>query len=123
MPTGLVGISQFNRPNMSHMKVAREARSAAVVINAGSRRGAAAHELALAEMRRAGVPISSVHRVLSGAELAGTLDRVVAERHDLVIVGGGETVSCAAGRVAGTDVVLGVLPLGTSPERLRYRRI
>lgn len=95
-----------------------------MVINAGSRRGAAAHELALAEMRRAGVPISSVHRVPSGAELARTLDRVVADGHDLVVVGGGDgTVSCAAGRVAGTDVVLGVLPLGTADDLARTLEI
>jgi diacylglycerol kinase (ATP) len=108
---------------MSHMKDAREARSAAVVINAGSRRGAA-HELALDQMRRAGVPISTVHRVLSGAELAGTLDQVVAEGHDLVVVGGGDgTVSFAAGRVAGTDVMLGVLPLGTANDLARTLEI
>ncbi|WP_426225056.1 lipid kinase [Pseudarthrobacter sp. DSP2-3-2b1] len=102
------------------MKDAREARSAAVVINAGSRRGAAAHELALATMRTAGVPVSAVHPVHSGAELAGTLDRVIAEGHDLVIVGGGDgTVSYAAGRVAGTGVVLGVLPLGTANDLAR----
>ncbi len=89
---------------MSHMKAARDARSAAVVINAGSRRGAA-HELAVDTMRKAGVPISAVHHVLSGADLAGTLDRVVADGHDLVVVGGGDgTVAYAAGRVAGTDV-------------------
>ncbi len=109
---------------MSHMKVAREARSAAVVINAGSRRGAAAHELVLDKMQKAGVPISSMHHVLSGAELAATLDRVVAEGHDLVVVGGGDgTVSYAAGRVAGTDVVLGVLPLGTANDLARTLEI
>ncbi|MFJ5695613.1 lipid kinase [Arthrobacter sp. NPDC093125] len=102
------------------MKVAREARSAAVVINAGSRRGGAAHERAVDLLYKAGVPITSVHHVLSGAELAGTLDRVVADGHDLIVVGGGDgTVSCAAGRVAGTDVTLGILPLGTANDLAR----
>jgi len=106
-----------------HMKVARDVRSAAVVINAGSRRGAAP-DLAVDAMRKAGVPISSVHHVLSGADLAGTLDRVLADGHDLVVVGGGDgTVSYAAGRVAGTNVVLGVLPLGTANDFARTLEI
>ena len=105
------------------MKVARDVRSAAVVINAGSRRGAAP-DLAVDAMRKAGVPISSVHHVLSGADLAGTLDRVLADGHDLVVVGGGDgTVSYAAGRVVGTNVVLGVLPLGTANDFARTLEI
>ena len=108
---------------MAHMKSARDARSAAVVINAGSRRGAE-HELAVDTMQNAGVPISAVHHVLSGAELAGTLDRVVADGHDLIVVGGGDgTLTCAAGRVAGTNVVLGVLPLGTANDFARTLEI
>ncbi len=108
---------------MAHMKSPRDVRSAAVVINAGSRRGAA-QELAVDTMRKAGVPISAVHPVLSGSELAGTLDRVLADGHDLVVVGGGDgTVSYAAGRVAGTNVVLGVLPLGTANDFARTLEI
>lgn len=99
---------------------AREARSAAVVINAGSRRGAAAYELAVDRLVELGVPVASTHPVTSGTELATVLDRVIGERHDLVVVGGGDgTVSCAAGRVAGTDVTLGVLPLGTANDFAR----
>ncbi len=109
---------------MSHMKVAREARSAAVVINSGSRRGAAARELAVEALHKAGVPVSAVHHVHSGTELAGTLDRVVADGHDLVVVGGGDgTVSYAAGRIAGTEVMLGVLPLGTANDLARTLEI
>ena len=78
------------RSNISGMKVARDARSAAVVINAGSRRGAAVHGLAVDRMQKAGVPISSVHQVVSGAELAETLDRVIDDGHDLIVVGGGD---------------------------------
>ncbi|MFF2245919.1 lipid kinase [Arthrobacter sp. NPDC058130] len=104
---------------MAHMKTAPGPRSAAVVINAGSRRGAAS-ELAVDTMRKEGVPISSVHHVLSGADLAGTLDRVLADGHDMIVVGGGDgTVSYAAGRVAGTNVMLGVLPLGTANDFAR----
>ncbi|KRE78242.1 lipid kinase [Arthrobacter sp. Soil763] len=105
------------------MKTARDAHSAAIVINAGSRR-AASHELAVEAMRKAGVPISAVHLVQSGADLSGTLDRVLADGHDLVVVGGGDgTLSYAAGRVAGTDVMLGVLPLGTANDFARTLEI
>lgn len=105
------------------MKAARDARSAAVVINAGSRR-AASHELAVDVMRKAGVPISAVHHVRSGADLGGTLDRALADGHDLMVVGGGDgTVSYAAGRVAGSNVMLGVLPLGTANDFARTLEI
>ncbi|TLM74529.1 lipid kinase [Pseudarthrobacter sp. NamB4] len=104
------------------MKSAREAKSAAVVINAGARRGAAAP--AVDTLQRAGLSVSSVHQVLSGTELAGTLDRVIADGHDLVVVGGGDgTVSFAAGRLAGTGTVLGVLPLGTANDLARTLEI
>lgn len=54
----------------------------------------------------------------------GTLDRVLAGGHDLVVVGGGDgTVSYAAGRVAGTNVILGVLPLGTANDFARTMEI
>lgn len=108
---------------MAFMRSPRDARSAAVVINAGSRRGAA-HQLAVDAMRKAGVPVTAVHHVLTGADLTGTLDQVLAAGHDLVVVGGGDgTVTSAAGRIAGTDVVLGVLPLGTANDFARTLEI
>ena len=108
---------------MLSMKAARDAHSAAVVVNAGSRRGAAA-EQAVDAMRAAGVPVTAVHRMRSGADLAGTFDRVLADGHDLIVVGGGDgTVSYAAGRVAGTNVMLGVLPLGTANDFARTLEI
>lgn len=106
------------------MKAARDADYAALVINAGARRAAAAPDLVLDKLERAGLPVSAVHHIRSGAELAGTLDRVAAEGHDLVVVGGGDgTVSFAAGRLAGTRIVLGVLPLGTANDLARTLEI
>ena len=105
------------------MKAARDAESAALVINAGARL-ASAPEAAVGKLQRAALQISAVHLVRSGAELAATLERVAAGRHDLVVVGGGDgTVSFAAGRLAGTGTVLGVLPLGTANDLARTLEI
>ncbi|MFC9773296.1 MULTISPECIES: lipid kinase [unclassified Pseudarthrobacter] len=106
------------------MKAARDAQSVAVLINAGARLGAAAPDQAVDMLRNAGLPVAAVHRVLSGTDLDGALDRVMAENHDLVVVGGGDgTVSFAAGRLAGTGTVLGVLPLGTANDLARTLQI
>jgi diacylglycerol kinase (ATP) len=50
---------------------------------------------------------------------------VVADGHDLiVVVGGGDgSVASTAGRIAGTDVMLGVLPLGTANDSPRTLEI
>ncbi|MDE8585880.1 lipid kinase [Arthrobacter sp. NQ4] len=104
-------------------KAARDANSVAVVINAGARR-AALPDLAVEKLQKAGLPISSVHHVRQGSELPGTLKRVVAGGHDMVVVGGGDgTVSFAAGQLAGTGTVLGILPLGTANDLARTLEI
>lgn len=106
------------------MKAARDAHSVALVINAGARLAAAGPEQALGKLQKAGLPISSVHYVGTGTELTGRLDRVLAAEYDLVVVGGGDgTVSYAAGRLAGTGTVLGVLPLGTANDLARTLEI
>jgi diacylglycerol kinase family enzyme len=49
-----------------------------------------------------------------GARIARAIDRGTEGDHDTVVVGGGDgSASYAAQRLAGTDKVLGVLPLGT----------
>lgn len=102
------------------MKEAREARRVAVVVNTASRRGAVAYETALRHLDAAGVPVVSRHAVTDAADLPAVLDGVIADGHDLVVVGGGDgTVGCAAGKVAGTEVTLGVLPLGTANDFAR----
>jgi YegS/Rv2252/BmrU family lipid kinase len=102
------------------MKLGSDARRAAVVVNATSRRGAAAYERSVDLLVRAGVPVVTRHAVTSGAELCDRLERVVADDHDLLVVGGGDgSVGYAAGVVAATDVTLGILPLGTANDFAR----
>lgn len=92
----------------------------ALVVNAGARRGRDALESSQRLLLEGGVREVETHAVASGGELAGTLDRVIASEPDLLVVGGGDgTVGCAAARTAGTDVVLGVLALGTANDFAR----
>ncbi|HSE08040.1 MAG TPA: lipid kinase [Nocardioidaceae bacterium] len=103
---------------------AAEARRAAVVVNTRSRRGAAAYDEAVHRLREGGVPVTTTRAITDGADLRAALSDVIADGHDLVVVGGGDgTVGCAAGLVAGTDATLGVLPLGTANDLARTLQI
>jgi len=102
------------------MLEAHEARDVAVVVNTGSRRGADALAATTEQLRAAGFPQVRAWAVEHGPDLPRVLDEAVASGPDLLVAGGGDgTVSCAAGRVAGTPVVLGVLPLGTANDFAR----
>lgn len=106
------------------MPFATDAPDVALVVNAGSRRGPVAVDHVTRLLDDAGIHDIRLYAVRSGGELASTLDRAVSSGPDLLIVGGGDgTVSCAADRVAGTDVVLGVLPLGTANDFARTLEI
>lgn len=88
---------------------------ALVVLNARSGTGSGPEQLALVRERFAleGVPAEFV--LARGIdELFAAIDRARAQGTGLVVAGGGDgTQSAVASRLAGTDVVQGVLPLGT----------
>ncbi len=95
-----------------------------VVLNSASRRGAALAGSVRDHLDRAGLRDARLHAVPTGAELLPTLDRVLEEQPDLLVVGGGDgTVGAAAERLAGTGTVLGVLPLGTANDFARTLQI
>jgi len=99
---------------------ARDARSVAVVVNAGSRRGATALDRVTALLGHAGYDDVRTYPVRRGADLPHRIDEALADGPDLLVAGGGDgTVGCAADRVAGTEVTLGVLPLGTANDFAR----
>jgi len=52
--------------------------------------------------------------IVQPEEVDGALDRIISSRPDALIVAGGDgTVATAAGKLGGTGIALGVMPLGT----------
>lgn len=82
---------------------------------AGSASGHAAEDLgsiAEAEFREAGHEIAV--RLVEPAAVEAALDEAVSEGPDILIAGGGDgTVRSAASRLIGSEIALGILPLGT----------
>ncbi len=93
---------------------------AVLVVNTSSRNGARALEAARAGLARAGLSRCEEVIVHRGDDVGAAMARALAYRPGLLVVGGGDgTVACAAGRVAHTQVVLGVLPTGTANDFAR----
>ena len=110
----------LNRGSYSRQMPSSQARRVTLVVNAGSRRGAEALDTVERLLASRGTDAVTTYPVTSPADLATAMDRAVGEAPDLLIVGGGDgSVGCAAGRIAGTPVVLGVLPLGTANDFAR----
>lgn len=100
--------------------LSRDSVKVALVVNAGSRRGQDALASSEEMLRSAGIQDVHSYAVHSGEELEATLDKVAEEMPDLLVIGGGDgSVGAAAARIAGTDVVLAVLPLGTANDFAR----
>ena len=94
--------------------MARPIRSAALVVNAQSRRGQALFAEVCGLLDALPFPVEP-HAVDDPDELEAVLDAALEKRPDLVILGGGDgTISGLVDRLVGKDVVLGVLPFGTA---------
>lgn len=89
-------------------------KSAALIVNAQSRKGQAMFEEACAAL--AGLPFQvDAHAVEKPDLLETTLEKALAKKPELVILGGGDgTISGLVDLLVGKNVVLGVLPLGTA---------
>jgi YegS/Rv2252/BmrU family lipid kinase len=88
--------------------------SAALVVNAKSRKGQKLFKRACSAM--SGLPYEvDAHAVEDPDDLEATVLRALAKKPDLLILGGGDgTVSGLVDLMVGHDVILGVLPLGTA---------
>ena len=107
-----------SRPTLLGMTPTTE--QAALVVNTGSRRGADAYEEAHERLLGLGVDVVDAFPVTDPARLRETVEQAVARGRRLIVVGGGDgTFSSVVDVLAGTDVTLGVLPLGTANDLAR----
>ena len=97
----------------------RPIRSAALIVNARSRSGQAQFAEVCGLLDQLPYPVDS-HAVEDPKQLDATLERALAKRPDLVILGGGDgTISGLVDRLVGAGVILGVLPFGTANSFVR----
>lgn len=99
-------------------------RRAALVVNTAARRGALTFDRVKARLEDLGVPLEESFAVTDASRLVEVVEHVIVDGYDLVIVGGGDgTVSSVVDVVAGSDAVLGLLPLGTANDLARTLEI
>ncbi len=92
----------------------REIRSAALVVNAKSRRGRKLFRRACRRLRELPFKVEP-HAVKNPEHLDRTVRKALEKKPDLLILGGGDgTISGLVDLMVGHDVMLGVLPLGTA---------
>jgi YegS/Rv2252/BmrU family lipid kinase len=92
----------------------REIKTAALVVNAKSRKGQRLFENTCELMKGLPYPVDA-HAVEHPRDLEPTVRRALAKKPDLLILGGGDgTVSGLVDLMVGHNVILGVLPLGTA---------
>ena len=90
-------------------------RSAALVVNAKSRKGQKTFREACRLLKEAGIELISATAVKDPSKLDGEVKKAVKAGAPMVIVGGGDgSLSCSVDHVVGSDTVFALLPLGTA---------
>ena len=85
-----------------------------LLVNGNSRTGQQVFGEAITALREAGIDVKEAVLAKDKVETQRLLKREIAGKSRLVIVGGGDgTLSYCAGVLAGSDVAMGVIPLGT----------
>jgi YegS/Rv2252/BmrU family lipid kinase len=93
----------------------RDGGPAILVINTRARTGAALLQHAPRLLAEQGIAVARVINVRRPERLGRALDEAVADAPDLLVAAGGAgTLSTAGKRLAGLDMALGVLPVGTT---------
>ena len=96
----------------------------AVLVNAAAGSAQEGACEGLAERFRSVGRDATVILARSPAEFGAALDRAIGEAPQAIVAGGGDgTISSVAARLAGSDIALGVLPLGTLNHFARDLRI
>ncbi len=91
-----------------------------LLVNGHSRQGRAQFGDAVARLRAAGVEVKEAVLTRDKAETERLLRREIEAKARLVVVGGGDgTLSACAGFLAGSEVAMGVLPMGTGNTFVR----
>jgi len=90
-------------------------RNATLIVNARSRRGADAFEQAKQLLAEAGVTLDAAHALTDPERLQPTIEAALAAGTPMLIVGGGDgSLSSSVDFIVDSDVVFGLLPLGTA---------
>jgi YegS/Rv2252/BmrU family lipid kinase len=98
----------------------RDERTAVLVVNTQSRRGARAYADAERALVRRGLKLVGSYPVTHARELPSVVRQAVSDGHPLIVVGGGDgTISAIVDDFAYRDVALGLLPLGTGNSYAR----
>lgn len=93
----------------------KQCRRAVLIVNTRSRRGARAYSEAKKLLTQAGVTLDAAYPIRHPERLSEVVQEEIVKGHKFIIVGGGDgTISSVIGRFAYTDVVFGLLPLGTA---------